>query len=137
VELNLLHAGLIEAGFLANQDAAQYTGADGTLDACRLNGILIQAWAPLAGGKLIDPPPRSDRRVRTAAAKVAELAKAKGTSREAIALAWLLRHPAGIQPIVGTTRVERLAASCQADAVALSREEWYALLVAARGAPLP
>ncbi len=137
VELSLLHAGLIEAGFMANQDAAQYAGADGTLDYCRLNDILVQAWAPVAGGRLIDPPPRADRRVRAAAAKIAELARAKGVSREAIALAWLLRHPAGIQPIVGTTRVERLTACCQADGVTISREEWYALLVAARGAPMP
>ena len=62
------------------------------------------------------------------------LAAAHNTTREAIALAWLLRHPAGIQPIIGTTNVDRLIASCQADAVTLTREEWYSLLTAARGA---
>ena len=53
-----------------------------------------------------------------------------------IVLTWLLRHPAGIQPIVGTTKPERVAASCLADNVELSREEWYQLFSAARGAPL-
>ena len=62
---------------------------------------------------------------------------ANGATREAIALAWLLRHPAGIQPIIGTTNVDRLLASCQADAVSLTREEWYSLLTAARGANVP
>ncbi len=133
VELNLLHSYLIEDGVVANQHAAQYKGQTGTLDYCRLHGIQIQAWAPVAGGKLIDPPAKADERVRQAAGAVAQLAKAKGTTREAIALAWLLRHPAGIQPIVGTTNVGRLRASARADEVTLSREEWYTLWVAARG----
>jgi predicted oxidoreductase len=52
-------------------------------------------------------------------------------------LSWLLRHPAGIQPIIGTTKPERIRASCLADQISLSREEWYALFVAARGAGVP
>ena len=52
-------------------------------------------------------------------------------------MGWLLRHPAGIQPVIGTTSLERLKASCLADEVTLSRQEWYALLVTARGAALP
>ena len=65
------------------------------------------------------------------------MAKEKDTSLEAIVLAWLLRHPAGIQPVVGTTRPERVAASCLADGIGLSREEWHQLFVAARGGPMP
>jgi predicted oxidoreductase len=136
LELNLLHSEMIEDGVLANQAANHYTGQTGILDYCRLHGILIQAWAPVATGRLIDPPRKADERTRKAAAAVAHLAQAKGTSREAIALAWLLRHPAGVQPIVGTTRVERLRASALADAVTLTREEWYSLWIAARG-PMP
>jgi predicted oxidoreductase len=52
-------------------------------------------------------------------------------------LGWLLRHPAPIQPVIGTTKSARIAASTLADAVELSREEWYRLFIAARGAPLP
>lgn len=137
VEVNLLHAGLIETGILANQPNGAYTAAAGTLDYCRQHGILIQAWAPVAGGKLIDPARGADKRTRAAAGRVAQLAQARGTTREAVTLAWLLRHPAPIQPIIGTTNVERLRASCQADDVALSREEWYSLLAAARGASVP
>ena len=136
LELNLIHAQMIEDGVLVNQNANTYTGQTGVLDYCRLHGLQVQAWAPVANGRLMDPPRGADERTRKAAAAVRQLAEARGTTREAIALAWLLRHPAGIQPIIGTTKPERLRQSVLADAVALSREEWYGLWVAARG-PMP
>jgi predicted oxidoreductase len=137
LELNLLRSELIEHGVLVNQHGPQYTGADGLLDFCRLEGIRIQAWAPVANGQLIDPPAKAPERVKKAGAEIARLAAVHGTTREAIALGWLLRHPAGIQPIVGTTKVERLQASVPAAEVELSREAWYSLLTAARGAGMP
>ena len=102
-----------------------------------MNNILVQAWSPVAGGRLIDPPADAAPQVRAAANTVAALAAAKHTSREAIALGWILRHPAGIQPIVGTAKPERLRLSAEADQVELTREEWYALLEAVRGEPVP
>ncbi len=137
LEFNLLHNNLADAGIFTNQLAARYTAADGLLDYCRLHNILVQAWSPVAQGKLIDPPRGSTAQVRAAARAVAKLAAARHTSREAIALAWILRHPAGIQPIVGTSRPERLRLSVEADQVELTREEWYSLLEAARGGPVP
>jgi predicted oxidoreductase len=71
------------------------------------------------------------------ARRVAELAQVKNTSREAILIAWLLRHPAGIQPVIGTTNPQRIRAACQADQIQLTRQEWYRLFIAGRGAPLP
>jgi predicted oxidoreductase len=68
---------------------------------------------------------------------VNQLATEKETTREAILLAWLLRHPAGMQPVIGTTNPERIQASCQVTKITLSREEWYALFTAARGAVVP
>lgn len=137
IELNLLHAHAIEEGIVANQTAAPYAAADGLLDYCRLHDITIQAWAPVAGGKLIDPPYTADVRTQQLAAHIAQIAAKKNTTREAIVLAWLLRHPAGIQPIVGTMNPTRLIDSCRADDVMLSREEWYALFTIARGASVP
>ena len=136
VELNLLHTGLIEEGILANQDGVAHTAVMGTLDYCRLNGIMIQAWAPVAGGKLIHPP-AGDERAARAASLIARMAQEKSTTKEAIILGWLLRHPAPVQPIIGTTNPERIKASCAADMITLSREEWYGLLVAVRGKPVP
>ena len=107
------------------------------LEYCRLHGLRIQAWSPVAGGKLFNPPEGAEARVQDAARLVAELAAAKQTTPEAIVLGWLLRHPAGIQPVIGTIRPERVRASCLADEVDLTREEWYTLFVAARGMSVP
>ena len=127
IELSLLHHHPISEAILSNQSGAPYAGATGTLDYCREHDILVQAWSPLAGGRLSGP----------AAALAAQLAQAKSVTTEAILLAWLLKHPAPIQPIIGTTRPDRLAGSCQADAISLTREEWYSLLAAIRGASVP
>jgi predicted oxidoreductase len=137
LELNLLHSNLVGDGVLANQSGNEYTGAGGILDYCRLNDILVQAWAPVANGWLLDPPAGAGDRVTQTARLARELAALKHTTMEAVVLGWLLRHPAGIQPIIGSTKKERIVASCRADTVELSREEWYQLLVAARGAGMP
>jgi predicted oxidoreductase len=137
VELSLLHADLIDAGIMANQVGHMNTGAAGTLDYCRRHGILVQAWSPVARGTLLKPPANATPPVREAAAAVAALAAARETTPEAIALAWLLRHPTPIQPMIGTCRSERIAASCQADTMTLTRAEWYALFIAARGERVP
>lgn len=70
---------------------------------------------------------------------MARLAEAEGTTPEAIVLWWLQRHPAGIVPVVGTTRPERIRACRDAvtRAPGLGHEQWYELWTAARGAPLP
>lgn len=136
LELSLLHHGLIDAGIAANQAGVPHADA-GTLDFCRLHDIRVQAWSPLAGGRLAAPQAGAGAAVQDTARLLRQLAEAKGVAPEAIQLAWLLRHPAGLQPVVGTTDVAWLAACCRADTVELSREEWYALLTAARGAPVP
>ena len=109
-----------------------------TLEFCRLHNITIQAWAPLAGGMVVGKPlPAPNPRIEHVAARVAEMAVKRGVPNEAIAIAWLLRHPAGIQPVIGTTNPQRIAAACQADGTELSREEWYTLYIAGRGRELP
>ncbi len=137
VDLSLLHHHLISEGILVNRVQQSNTLSTGTLDYCRRHNILIQAYSPVAGGQLFNPAEGSPAHIRETAALVATMAQEKGTSREAILLAWLLRHPAPIQPIIGTTRPERVQASCLADGIELSREEWYRLLNTARGAPPP
>lgn len=137
VELSLLHHHLINDGVVANTGSVPAAGAAGTLDYCQRRGVLIQAWSPVAGGALFNLPADASQAVRQAAALVAHLAREKDTSLEAIVLGWLLRHPGPIQPVIGTTRPARIAASALADAVELSREEWYRLFITARGGPLP
>jgi predicted oxidoreductase len=68
---------------------------------------------------------------------VAQMAAGKGVRPEAILIAWILRHPAQIQPLPGTTSPERLLAACEAEHINLTREEWYGLFLAGRGEALP
>jgi predicted oxidoreductase len=65
------------------------------------------------------------------------MASEKGVSPEAILIAWILHHPAQIQPLPGTTNPERIRAASEANQVSLTREEWYRLFTAGRGEPLP
>jgi len=139
VELSLVHHPLINAGIVFNRDEASgVASSEGTLPFCHAEGITIQAWGSLAGGRVsgrATKPPNA--RLEETAAVVAELATAWRVSREAIVIAWLLRHPARIQAIIGTTNPTRIAAACQATQVSMTREAWYRLFEAARGGPLP
>ncbi|MCB0015197.1 MAG: aldo/keto reductase, partial [Anaerolineales bacterium] len=137
LELNLLHNHLIDDGVMVNQNEASYAATDGLLDYCRVHDITIQAWSPIAGGQLFSPADDAPDNVKETARLIAELAEKYATTPEAIGFAWLLRHPAGIQPVMGSTVPQRIADSCRADDVTLSREEWYRLFIAARGGPLP
>ena len=138
VAFNLIHTPLLDEGVVFNQDNPKLTRNEGTIEYCRQHSITLQAWGSLAWGKLTGrkeelPAPQ----VVKTASLVAEMAKQKGVSAEAILIAWILRHPAKIQPIIGTTNPERIAAAFQGDQVELNREEWYRLFNAGRGEDLP
>lgn len=138
LEINLVHNQLINAGVSVNQDTpAQPVHGDGTLEYCRLHNITIQAWSPVAHGRLSDAAlDKADERTKGAAKAAKAMAQKKGVGMDAILIAWLLRHPAGIQPIIGTTKPERIRDTCTADGVELSHVEWYELLTAGRGMPV-
>lgn len=141
---NQLEMSLLAHDWLENDDAfndAQDAGArrwDDTLHHCQATGVQLQAWGPLAHGALSGAlPADASQAVIDTAAVVQSIADRHAVSREAIVLAWLLRHPAQIQPVIGTTRPARIRACAQALGVRLSREEWYQLYVTARGRALP
>jgi predicted oxidoreductase len=108
---------------------------DGTLDQCLAEGITPMAWSPLAKGLLLDAP--RDERTRNVQSLLAKLATEKGATPAAIAVAWLLRHPSRMMPVIGSTDPGRICEATRADAIELTRGEWYALLTAARGSALP
>jgi predicted oxidoreductase len=138
VEMNLLHHGFVESGISFNQPSPHYPdGWEGTMEYCRTKGVLLQAWSPLARGILMGNLDDQPRNIKEAATLVQELAQGHQTTAEAILLAWLLKHPAKIQPVLGTTRPDRLRDCAKALSVNLSREDWYSLFAAARGAPMP
>lgn len=139
MELSVTHAPLIDAGVVTNQSLPETpVRGDGTLEYCRLHDVTIQTWSPLAGGLLAKSERvAADSRLAGAVAAIERLAEKKGVSPEAIMVAWILRHPARMQVIVGTTNPARIRLASAGDAVKLTREEWYELYVAGRGARVP
>ena len=136
--MSLLHHGFAEVGISFNQSSPRYPdGWEGTMEYCRTNRVLLQAWSPLAQGILMGNVDGEPENIKKTSALVKEYAGRHQTTAEAILLAWLLKHPAKIQPVLGTTRPDRLRACAQALSVSLSRDEWYSLFAAARGAPMP
>ncbi len=107
---------------------------NGELDQAMVMGMTPLAWSPLGGGRLAAPESERDRAVAAALDVVAEI---HGVSRSAAAYSWLMAHPSGIIPIVGTQNPARVAEAADAYAVHWTRAQWYAVLVAARGIPLP
>jgi predicted oxidoreductase len=138
LQMSLLHHGFAEVGISFNQASPGYPdGWEGVLEYCRLKGVSLQAWSPLDRGALTGDPGKLDEAGRKTAALAAQYAKERGVPTEAVALAWLLRHPARIVPVLGTTKPERLAACAKSLEVSLSHEEWYRLFETARGKPMP
>jgi predicted oxidoreductase len=110
---------------------------DGTLDQCIAKNITPLAWSPLGGGWL-GTGGKTEDPVR---AKLIEVLDQKSVeysaSRTAISLAWLLMHPSKIIPIVGSANPENIRSAVRADEIEMTREDWYRILVAARGKGLP
>jgi predicted oxidoreductase len=109
---------------------------DGTLDQCLAQKICPMAWSPLAGGQLADGatkllPSQEGYRPEKLLSVIDTMAAAKGLTRSVLALAWLLKHPAQIIPIIGSCNPTNIRAAARAVDVSLSREEWYLLLGAA------
>ncbi|GGV23299.1 oxidoreductase [Streptomyces longisporoflavus] len=134
LEMSLERRDWVESGVLVNTPAAADNGfPHGTLEYCTANGIQLQAWGSLARGRFTSGGDSPTARL------VTDLAARKHTTPETILLWWLQRHPAGIAPVIGTSRPERILA-CR-DAARrepeLTHEEWYDLWITARGGPLP
>lgn len=136
LQLSVIHSALIDQGIFVNMTDQEAIDRDGgILNYCMMNDILIQPWSPLqaswADGTFIDNPKYEKTNVI-----LADLAKKYNVTKTAVALAWLLRHPAGMQPILGTTSVVHLKESLAALDFRLTAQEWYDLYLA-EDKPLP
>jgi len=132
LQLSITHAPIIAQGISANmQGFWQSTMLDGgVVDYCRMNGITIQAWSPLQAGFFngvflgsADYPELN--------AAIDRLAEKYDVTPIAIATAWITRHPANMQVVLGTTNPTRVADAAAGSAVPLTRPEWYELFRAA------
>ncbi len=136
LQLSIMHSGMIDFGLNVNNRNDLALDRDGgILDYCRLHDITIQAWSPFRYGYFEglfidnDKFPELNRVLQ-------ETAEKYGVNKSAIAVAWILRHPANIQTIVGTMTPERLTNIAKASNIFLTREEWYEIYRAA-GNKLP
>ena len=107
---------------------------NGELDQAMQLGLTPLAWSPLGGGRIAGADSARDKAV---IGELDRVAAAKGISRSVAAYSWLLAHPAGIIPIIGSQQAERIAEGASALSVQWDRTDWYAVLVAARGERLP
>lgn len=107
---------------------------NGELDQAMAMDMAVLAWSPLGGGRIADPQTERERAV---AAALSGVAAAHGVSRTAAAYSWIMAHPARPIPIVGSQNPARIAEAADAYKIQWTRADWYAVLVAARGVPLP
>lgn len=131
LQLSITNANMISAGINVNMENHSSVNRDGSvLDFCRLNDITIQPWSPFQYGFFegvflgSDKFPELNQAIDRIAAKYE-------VSNTTIAVAWLLRHPAQMQPIIGTMNIERLKDCIKAGDIRLTREEWYEIYRAA------
>jgi predicted oxidoreductase len=129
--------------FLGNKLVATQPEISPLRIACMENGELDQAmrlnltplaWSPLGGGQLLTPESGRDKAV---AAELDRVAEEQGVSRSVAAYSWLMAHPAGIVPIIGSQNAARIAEGMDALNMRWARQDWYAVFVAARGERLP
>lgn len=125
LQLSPAHTPMFDAGLNVNMlNKASIEHDDGIVDYCRLKRVTIQAWSPfqidLSRGLFVNHPDYKELNET-----IAKLAKNYNVSSEAIVIAWILRHPAQIQAIVGSMNPSRLKAIDKANDIALTHEEWY------------
>ncbi len=131
LQFSIMHAPMIQSGINVNMYNDSAVNRDGgILDFCRLNNITIQSWSPMQfgffKGCFVD-----NEKFPELNAVLAKLAEKYGVSKTAVSIAWILRHPAKMQPVTGTTNLERLKDSFRATEFSLTREEWYEIYRAA------
>ena len=131
LQMSITNATMISSGIHVNMLDESAVNRDGSvLDFCRLNDITIQPWSPFQYG-FFEGVFLDNKKFPELNAKIDELASKYEVTNTTIAMAWLLRHPAHMQPVTGTMNVTRLKDCIKAADIYLTREEWYEIYRAA------
>ena len=127
LQLSVVHTPMIDSGMAVNMHIDQAVDREGSvLEFCRINDITIQAWSPFQKG-FIEGPFFDDPKYTDLHKAINNLADQYGVTDTTIAVAWITRHPANIQVVVGTTQLQRLVDCCKGSDLPLTRSEWYEL----------
>ncbi|HHZ06059.1 MAG TPA: aldo/keto reductase family oxidoreductase [Clostridiales bacterium] len=136
LQFGIGHCQMVSSGIHVNMTGTQALNNDGSvLDYCRLEDITVQAWSPFQYG-FFEGVFLGSERFPLLNEVINRLANSYGVTNTAIAIAWIMRHPANIQPIVGSVNPQRLMDITKACDFMLTREEWYEIYMAA-GNTLP
>lgn len=141
LHMSLAHRHFIDQGLLINRNEGSAVSFDpGLMAYMQLNNIQVQAWGPLAQGRYTGAAASDATEAEQLTSQyIAYLARLKETSKEAILLGWLMKHPVRIQPVLGTTNAARILACQDAERQAelMTREEWWTLYATASGTHNP
>lgn len=136
LQFSIMHTGMIDTGFNVNMTIDPSLDRDGgILEYSRLNNMTIQAWSPFQYG-FFEGVFLDNDKFPELNKTIDKIAADKGVTNSAIAVAWIQRHPASFQTVIGTMNPGRIADIAKASDVTLSREEWYEIYRAA-GNQLP
>ncbi|MBE6537879.1 MAG: aldo/keto reductase family oxidoreductase [Ruminococcaceae bacterium] len=131
LQFGIMHSSMVQSGINVNMYNESATNRDGgVLDYCRLNEITIQPWSPMQYGFFEGCFVDNDKFPELNDA-LERIGNKYSVSKTTIAVAWILRHPAKMQPITGTTNLTRLTDSLKAAEISITREEWYEIYKAA------
>jgi predicted oxidoreductase len=132
VQFGIAHTPLIDSGMAFNMKIDQSINRDSSiLEYCRLNDITLQAWSPFQHGFFEGTFLGDLERYAKLNEVINQLAEKYDVTNTAIATAWITRHPANIQVVLGTTKVNRMKEACLGADLMLNREEWYQIYKAA------
>ena len=131
LQLSVVHTPMIDSGIAVNMHIDQAVNREGSvLEFCRMNDITIQAWSPFQKG-FIEGAFFDDSKYANLHQTISNIADKYSVTDTTIAVAWITRHPANIQVVVGTTQPHRLEDCCKGSELPLTRKEWYEIYQAA------
>lgn len=138
IQLSLGHALVFDSGVLVNRvNNIDYNGVEGLLEYTQVHNMAVQCWGSLDSGRFTGNYELASANDKRAIKFVNQLSEKYHTAKESIVLAWLLKIPGSIQPIIGTKNPDRIRACKDATKIDLTKKEWYDLWILARGNRIP